>query len=136
LVVQRARERSLERPLERPEGTTSPRFRIRDRIRDRVRDRDSKFTRVFDDVFDDVFDAVVAADGIQVITTPVQAPNANALAERWVPTVRQECLDWLLVLSTCSTSTCGTTTTSGRIEAPRFGPPASALQRYRGSGWA
>src|SRR6266487_2693961 len=76
-VVQRARELSLDRP----EGTTAPRFLIRD--------RDSKFTRVFDDVF--------AADGIQVITTPVQAPNANAFAARWVRTVRQECLDWVLI---------------------------------------
>jgi putative transposase len=78
-VVQRARELSLERP----EGTTAPRFLIRD--------RDSKFTRAFDDVF--------AADGTQVITTPVQAPNANAFAERWVRTVRQECLDWVLIWS-------------------------------------
>jgi putative transposase len=76
-VVQRARELSLERP----EGATAPRFLLRD--------RDSKFTRVFDDVF--------AADGTQVIATPVQAPNANAFAERWVRTVRQECLDWVLV---------------------------------------
>jgi transposase InsO family protein len=76
-VVQRARELSIERP----EGTTTPRFLIRD--------RDSKFTRAFDDVF--------ASDGAQVITTPVQAPNANAFAERWVRTVRQECLDWLLI---------------------------------------
>jgi putative transposase len=52
-----------------------------------VRDRDSKFTRAFDDV--------VAADGIQTIITPVQAPNANAFAERWVRTVRPECLDWM-----------------------------------------
>jgi putative transposase len=76
-VVQRARELSMERP----EGITTPRFL--------VRDRDSKFTRAFDDVF--------ACDGTQVITTPVQAPNANAVAERWVRTVRQECLDWLLI---------------------------------------
>jgi putative transposase len=73
-VVQRARELSMERP----EGTTTPRFLIRD--------RDSKFARAFDDVF--------ASDGTQVIKTPVQAPNANAFAERWVRTVREECLIW------------------------------------------
>jgi hypothetical protein len=76
-VVQRARELSTERP----EGTTTPRFLIRD--------RDSKFTRAFDDLF--------TADGTQIIKTPVQAPNANAFAERWVRTVRQECLDWMLI---------------------------------------
>jgi putative transposase len=54
-----------------------------------IRDRDSKFTRAFDDV--------LASDGVQIITTPIQAPNAGAVAERWVRTVRQECLDWLLV---------------------------------------
>jgi transposase InsO family protein len=78
-VVQRARELSIE--MERPEETTAPRFL--------VRDRDSKFTRAFDAVF--------AADGIQTINTPIQAPNANAYAQRWVRTVRQECLDWLLI---------------------------------------
>jgi putative transposase len=35
--------------------------------------------------------------GAEVIRTPIQAPNANAVAERWVGTVRQECLDHLLV---------------------------------------
>ena len=61
--------------------TSAPRFPIRD--------RDSKFTRAFDDVF--------AADGIRTIRTPIHAPNANASAERWVRTVRQECLDCMLV---------------------------------------
>jgi putative transposase len=33
-----------------------------------------------------------------VLVTPVQAPNANAYAERWIRTVRAECLDWLLIV--------------------------------------
>jgi putative transposase len=40
---------------------------------------------------------VFVSDGVQIITTPIQAPNANAVAERWVQTVRQECLDWMPV---------------------------------------
>lgn len=63
------------------EGATGPRFLLRD--------RDSKLTRAFDDVF--------AADGTKILKTPVEAPNANAHAERWVRTVRQKCLDWLLI---------------------------------------
>jgi putative transposase len=63
------------------EETTTVRFLIRD--------RDSKFTRAFDDLW--------RAVGAEVIRTPIQAPNANAVAERWVGTVRQECLDHLLI---------------------------------------
>ena len=44
------------------------------------------------------FDAVFQAQGIQVIHTPFQAPNANAFAERWIRSVRQECLDQLVLL--------------------------------------
>ncbi len=50
-----------------------------------IHDRDTKFGGAFDEVF--------RSDGMQVIRTPVRAPNANAYAERWVRTVRSDCLD-------------------------------------------
>jgi len=59
----------------------SPRFLIHD--------RDTKFSAPFDEVF--------RSEGIQVIRTPIRAPNANAFCERWVGTLRAEWLDWTLV---------------------------------------
>jgi transposase InsO family protein len=56
-----------------------------------IRDRDSKFTSGFDDVF--------RSDGVRVIRTPLAAPTAQARAERWVGSVRRECLDRLLIVS-------------------------------------
>ena len=55
-----------------------------------IHDRDSKFTASFDEVF--------RSEGIRVVHTPVRAPQANAYAERFVRTIRTECLDWLLIL--------------------------------------
>jgi putative transposase len=55
-----------------------------------IHDRDSKFTAAFDEVF--------RGEGIQVIHTRIRAPQANAYAERFVRTIRAECLDWLLIV--------------------------------------
>ena len=56
-----------------------------------IRDRDTKFTAAFDVVF--------TAAGVRIIKTPVQAPRANAIAERWIASARRECLDRMLVTS-------------------------------------
>jgi transposase InsO family protein len=56
-----------------------------------IHDRDAKFSRAFDPIFQ--------GEGIRVIRTPVRAPNANAHVERWVGSVRRECLDRLLIFS-------------------------------------
>jgi hypothetical protein len=64
-----------------------------------IHDRDTKFTGTFDTVF--------KAQGLQIIRAPYQAPNANAFADdrrerqrqRWVRTVREECLDHLFILN-------------------------------------
>ncbi len=60
-------------------------------IRFLIRDRDSKFTAAFDEVF--------RSDGVRTIRTPVRAPRANAFTERWIGTVRRECLDRLLIVN-------------------------------------
>lgn len=55
-----------------------------------IHDRDAKFPHAFD--------AFLEGESIKVIRTPIQAPNANAYMERWVGTVRRECLDRMLIL--------------------------------------
>ncbi len=55
-----------------------------------IRDRDTKFSGPFDEVF--------RSEGVKIIETPIRAHRANAFAERWIRTVRTDCLDWTLVL--------------------------------------
>jgi transposase InsO family protein len=43
--------------------------------------------------------APTRTEGLQVVRTPIRAPRANAICERWIRTVRTECLDWLLIFS-------------------------------------
>jgi transposase InsO family protein len=77
-VAQQARNLAWSR-ADRP---APPRFLIHD--------HDSKFTGAFDEVFE--------TEGLEIVKTPIQAPRANASAERFVGTVRRECLDWILVV--------------------------------------
>jgi putative transposase len=56
-----------------------------------IRDNDGKYGAAFDAIF--------ASEGIQVVHTPFQAPRANAYAERWVRSVREACLDQVIVLN-------------------------------------
>jgi putative transposase len=62
-----------------------------ERARFLIRDRDSKYSGSFDEVF--------RSEGIRIVKTPLRSPKANAIAERFVRTIRTECLHWLLILN-------------------------------------
>jgi hypothetical protein len=87
-----------------------------------IHDRDTKFSRAFDGIFQ--------SEGSAVIRTPMRAPNANAYAERWVGSVRRECLDRAPDLRSPPTRAC----------PPRLRPPlqpaaATPSSRAPMAGW-
>ena len=88
-------------------------------IRFLIRDRDAKFSRSFD--------TVLRSEGMRVIRTPIQAPNANAHAERVIETMRAECLDWTLILGRRHLDGRSGPTPSTTTAGARIAPSASPL---------
>lgn len=56
-----------------------------------IRDNDNKFGAAFD--------RVAKGTHIDVLPTPYQAPKANAVCERFLGSVRRDCLDFFLILN-------------------------------------
>ena len=106
-----------------------------------IRDWDSKFTAAFDAVF--------AGADIRIIRTPIRAPRANAIAERFIGTLRRECLDQLLITGQrhlavvlqeylehhSSSTSVAESATAGRPHSPalRRSHPAAATRSTRRS---
>jgi transposase InsO family protein len=66
-------------------------WELHDRDVPMLHDHDTKFTGLFDTMFE--------SEGIEIVDIPFEAPNANAIAERWVRSIQEECLDKLIILN-------------------------------------
>ena len=87
-----------------------------------LRDRDCKYVARFDQVF--------TAEGTAVIRTPIQAPKANAFAERWVRSVRRQCLDWTLIWGRRHLEK-----VLAKVRRPRQSPAAPPRARPASAAW-
>ena len=82
-----------------------------------IRDRDAKYT--------DAFDAVFTATGTRIITTPVQAPRANAICERWIARI-----------TTTPTGRTGPPARDHPTADPTSHPPTTTYAPADATGWA
>jgi len=99
-----------------------------------IRDRDTRSTAAFD--------VILAAEGVRGLPTPVRAPRANAVAERWIGTVRRELLDRMLIVGqqhrerryqTTWPTTTSTGRTAHRARHHRWEPlPARSTSQHPG----
>jgi putative transposase len=123
-VTQQARNLAIDERLEN--------------VRFLIHDRDAKLCGPFD--------SIVRSEGVRVIETPFRAPRANAVAERWVRTVRGECLDHVLITGRRHLErvlrvyvahynaerphrSLGLATPTGQPPAARGSPPGAVLRR-------
>lgn len=93
-----------------------------------LRDRDNKFVQEFD--------AILVMEGIEVKPLDVRAPNQNAVAERFVQSVRQECLDHFVVFggAICDTFCPNISSITINSSASRLGQPAAGMERIAHGG--
>lgn len=88
-----------------------------------LRDRDGKFGRTFDSVWE--------GEGASVVRTPVRGPDANAVAERRVRTVRSECTDRLLIVNDGHLHVCSIAMFAITTNIDRIGPLTTDLPCVR-----
>lgn len=56
-----------------------------------IRDRDRKYNQGFDKLWE--------SEDVEVVDTPIAAPNCNAFAESWIANLKRECLNWFTCFS-------------------------------------